>query len=234
MNENKLKGKVIVVGAQRTGTTSMGVALLELGFTVLGTPSDEKIATSLMANDSTPAIAEAAKYDAFQDLPWAFLYQELDRAFPGSKFILLIRDENSWLQSMLSHFGHTETLMRRWAYGKPSPFENEEAYLERFRRHYQEVRLYFKDRPDDLLEMSLTQGDGWEKLCPFLGLPTPGKPFPRTNKSKHNYSFSDKIYNSLRKMLPHEMRRQIMKMLGINNRRNRFNNAPVDEPTLKK
>jgi hypothetical protein len=29
--------------------------------------------------------------------------------------------------------------------------------------------------------MTLAAGDGWEKLCPFLGFPVPETPFPRAN-----------------------------------------------------
>jgi hypothetical protein len=32
-----------------------------------------------------------------------------------------------------------------------------------------------------LLELRL--GDGWEPLCAFLGVPVPGKPYPRVNNT---------------------------------------------------
>jgi len=31
--------------------------------------------------------------------------------------------------------------------------------------------------------MDMTQGDGWEKLCPFLGNAIPETPFPCMNRS---------------------------------------------------
>ena len=40
------------------------------------------------------------------------------------------------------------------------------------------------DRPGKLVEMDFSSGDGWEKLCPFLGLPVPAKPFPHANKAE--------------------------------------------------
>lgn len=233
MSERKISGKIIVVGAQRTGTTSLGEALLELGYSVLGTPAKDEVAQSLLEGDNTIALAEAAKYDALQDLPWVFLYQDLDKAFPGSKFILLKRKEESWIKSMLTHFGHTDTQMRKWAYGAGTPLGNESMYLERFRLHYQEIQDYFKDRPEDLLEMSLSAGDGWEKLCTFLGQAVPTKPFPRANKSKSNYSLYEKIYAGIRSLVPKKGRRLIMQVLGMKDRRNRFNNAPTNEPGAK-
>ena len=45
--------------------------------------------------------------------------------------------------------------------------------------HERRVRAHFAGRPDDLLVMDITAGDGWEQVCPFLGLPVPDAPFPR-------------------------------------------------------
>ena len=50
-----------------------------------------------------------------------------------------------------------------------------------FHRHHADVRRDFADRPDDLLEMDITAGDGWDKLCPFLSVPVPEAAFPRLN-----------------------------------------------------
>ena len=36
--------------------------------------------------------------------------------------------------------------------------------------HHERVEEYFRDR-DDLLVMRVTEGDGYELLCPFLGVP---------------------------------------------------------------
>lgn len=46
------------------------------------------------------------------------------------------------------------------------------------------LREFFEGRPDDLLIMDLTAGDGWPELCEFLGYATPDKPFPRANTAE--------------------------------------------------
>lgn len=217
-------GKVVIISLQRTGTTSLGVALLDLDFSVLGTPNDKGIAEALLTSNTQPALETAARFDALQDLPWAVLYKELDTTFPGSKFILVEREPQSWIKSMLNHFGHNSTNMRKWAYGAGTPTGHEELYLEKYRAHYREVREYFRARPDDLLEMSLENGDGWEKLCPFLGMPIPDKRFPHTNKSKKNYSLWEKTYARARSLVPQAYRRKILDVLGFEDRRKRFNN----------
>jgi predicted SAM-dependent methyltransferase len=40
----------------------------------------------------------------------------------------------------------------------------------------------FEGRPDDLLIFNICGGEGYETLCPFLGLPILGEPFPHENR----------------------------------------------------
>jgi hypothetical protein len=44
------------------------------------------------------------------------------------------------------------------------------------------VRQFFADKPaGKLLELAICEGEGWEKLCPFLDVPVPAVPFPVKN-----------------------------------------------------
>jgi hypothetical protein len=159
----------------------MGVALRELGYKVTGPNGvhDPDIAENVL----TMAYEVAEEFDAFQDNPWPILYREMDTRFPGSKFILTQRDPDSWIKSQVRHFGKRETPMRQWIYGVGCPEGNEERYVNRMQSHDKEVMEYFKDRPDDFLIMDLPRGDGWEKLCPFLGANVPANSFPHVNKA---------------------------------------------------
>ena len=38
---------------------------------------------------------------------------------------------------------------------------------------------------DDLFVLDVRGGEGWEKLCPFLGLNVPDVPFPHANEWMH-------------------------------------------------
>ena len=58
--------------------------------------------------------------------------------------------------------------MRKYIYGVGSPKGNEDIYLKKYTSHNAEVLEYFKNRTNDFLVMDLSNGDGWEKLCPFL------------------------------------------------------------------
>jgi len=121
------------------------------------------------------------KFDAFQDNPWPILYRELDEEFPGSKFVLTVRPTIDWIRSILHIFNEEDTPMREWIYGVGHPKGNEDVYIARYERHNREVREYFKGRGKDLLVMDITASEGWEKLCPFLGKPTPPIRFPSAN-----------------------------------------------------
>lgn len=181
--------KILVIGFQKTGTTTMTAALRALGFSVA--QASQAVNLALRGDKLTPeqidetvrriAFEVADKADAVQDSPYPLLFKELDARYPGSKFIYLDRDPDSWVKSVVGHFGAGGNGLRDWIYGKARPKGNEEVYRRRFVDHRDEVRAYFKDRPDDILIMDLAAGDGWLKLVPFLGADFP-MPFPHRNK----------------------------------------------------
>jgi hypothetical protein len=117
------------------------------------------------------------------------LFRELDIAYPGSKFILTIRDEWKWLTSVRNHFNPERNKYRaQWDH---DPFSNRvhqllygrhdfdpTTFIRRYRVHNAEVRSYFKDRPQDLLVMDMDKGHGWAELCGFLGKPIPTETYP--------------------------------------------------------
>ena len=220
------QGKIVVVGMQRTGTTTMGEALLILGYSVLATPN-QKNAIKIVEFGASEALKQLSPFDACQDLPWLKLYKEIDQEFPNSKFIATMRDETSWMSSMLTHFGKNATPLRKWAYGEGCPTNNESLYIENFKNHYVEVFDYFKNREDDFLVMDFKKGDGWEKLCNFLNKPVPKVAFPHTNKAAHNYTFKEKTISLLKKITPEwlrSLRIDLLVKLGYPDNRKRFNN----------
>lgn len=176
-----MKAKVFCIGFHRTGTSSLAVALRILGFRVTGPNglSDPDIGKNVL----TMAYELVDEYEAFKDNPWPIIYKELDEKFPGSKFILMLRDPGLWINSLVKHFGRKETPMRKWIYGVGCPEGNEDIYIKRFKDHNEEVISHFRNRPQDLLVLDLGKGDGWEKLCPFLGENSRNAPFPHANKS---------------------------------------------------
>ena len=174
--------KIFCIGFQKTGTTSLGKALEILDYKVCGpvgvtNPKIEKEALGW-------AIQRINYYDAFQDNPWPMFYKELDRLYPGSKFILTTRHPRNWIKSAKKYFGYYESAAEVWIYGGVgTPIKNQKRFLQRYKKHNREVRDYFKNRPNDFLEIDLGKGHGWQEICSFLDQDIPNTAFPFENKS---------------------------------------------------
>jgi hypothetical protein len=173
--------KVFCIGLSKTATTSLIEALKILGLDAVHWHATKH---AFRYTDDGIAIdwALIERHDAFADTPIARIYPELDRHYPGARFILTLRDPERWLRSFADQF----------AAGGLDPFSarlHQDLYgtagfdatrcRAAFARHTAQVRDYFAARPGDLLEMDIGAGDGWGPLCAFLGLPEPEEPFPR-------------------------------------------------------
>ena len=177
----RLKRKVFCIGFYKTGTQSHAEALKMLGHRVVGPTGTQE--QDIGRHALTRALAVATEFDAFTGNPWSLLYKELDATFPGSRFILTVRSTSAWIGSVVAAFGERETPMRKWIYGVGRPCGNERRYIERYQRHNDDVRRYFQGR-NDLLVMSVEEGDGWPELCGFLGEPVPSADFPHRNRRR--------------------------------------------------
>ena len=172
--------KIFCIGFAKTGTTSLAVALRKLDYSVKGVVGVHDPNISKTIYKLTDKIVPL--YDAFQDEPWPVLYEYLDSNYNG-KFILTTRPEEDWITSLLNHCCKLETPFREWIYGYPNPRGHEQVYIDRYNKHNNDVRKYFKDR-EDFLELRITEGEGYEKLCPFLGHETINEKFPHENKTE--------------------------------------------------
>ena len=131
-------------------------------------------------------------YDAAADTPVAINYQQLDKQYPNSKFLLTIRDIDSWLKSWSKHDQNIQQLsggsipnwvkeLRKQGFGQWQ--FNPQVWRAKYERHIQDVQTYFQERSHQLLVLNLCDGEGWKKLCPFLGKESPARQFPHYNKS---------------------------------------------------
>lgn len=179
-----MKNKVFGIGLSRTGTRSLAAALNQLGWNCIHYPDDEVTFRELREGNFRLSVLRT--HDAMTDTPAAPYFADLDRAYPGSKFVLTVREPEGWLQSAERLWRMTADLEDDF-----TRFINTAVYgcwafsPERFRyvreRHTESVRSYFDTHPEDLLILDICAGDGWEKLCPFLGVPVPAEPFPHHN-----------------------------------------------------
>ena len=176
--------KVWVIGLSRTGTTSITKLLNNY---------------ALLRIDHFPSLKSLNGYwypnDGASDIPVSFMYKELDRKHPNSKFILTKREKESWLTStenfittkdrLKSERGvelNPDTLMmREKIYGSQS-FDRE-TWSNGYDTYHADVREYFANRPSNLLEIDFVTGNGVPKdVFEFLGITTiPPKKFPKVN-----------------------------------------------------
>lgn len=86
--------KIFCIGRNKTGTTSLKTALSDLGYRIGNQHRAEQLITHYRDREWKPIVEYCYTADAFQDVPFSlpFTYVVMDRAFPGSKFILSVRD----------------------------------------------------------------------------------------------------------------------------------------------
>lgn len=188
-----LPTRIFGIGMHKTGTTSLHHALTILGYDSAHWKSAhwaKKIWDEMIVSGKSETLE---KNYALSDLPICLLYKELDAAYPGSKFILTMRDEKTWIESVRKHWGLTNPFRAQWQHDAFTNEVHRELYgqtefdanlfLSRYRRHNQEVKEYFRSRRGDLLIMDVDDGSGWFELCGFLRKPVPSMPYPRRNVS---------------------------------------------------
>jgi hypothetical protein len=188
--------KIFGVGFHKTGTSSLHRAFGMLGYRAIhgdGAGSkhggDEGVSLIRQIKAGDYGLATFPLYDAFTDNPYFTIWRQLAERFPDAKFILTERDEEEWLNSCIRYYrGRRIRPMREWMFGEhadPSASEAAaQAWLAAYQNHNRSIRGHFAAHPDRLLVMNLMKGDGWEKLCPFLGVAAPRAPFPHANPTK--------------------------------------------------
>ena len=132
-------------------------------------------------------------FDGITDITVSAYYAQLDRLHPDAKFVLTVREEESWLRSCEAHWSGREafedaqsqgrrTHMRIRRFLRTAVYGTYQVHQERFRyvmrKHVDDVRQHFAGRPGKLLELDIVGGAGWEPLCAFLDRPHPVQPFP--------------------------------------------------------
>jgi len=188
--KQKATPKIFCIGLNKTGTVSLHVAFKILGFKSIHNKYRKKFIGSIMSDNlknKKRILSGIEHYDAYSD--WSFpstmyLYKVFDKQYPNSKFILNTRNLEDWVSSREKHVKRTTPNLKKIQkkYPKNSWFNlDKEKWKKEWKDLHRDVFSYFKNRPQDLLVINVPAGEGWEKLCPFLGVPIPDAPFPKKN-----------------------------------------------------
>lgn len=195
--------KVFAIGFQKTGTSSLGKALETLGYQVGGYWDFRDMANQeglTWEEIEHRAFELAERFDAFKDTPWPVLYKKLDERYPGSKFILVTRDSEKWIQSASKDFMAHPNMIHRLIYGCDFPVGNEQVWIDRYEQHNRDVVAYFSGRPNDFVSMHLDRGEvTFKSICGFLKCEIPDEPWPHVNqiRDKKRRMFKTRLLSKL-------------------------------------
>jgi len=166
-----LNNKIFIIGLPRTGTTSICVALLNLDYKVAHTAYTQRCMDSAQVIADTPVFCD---------------YKLLDKQYPKAKFIYLERQFELWLPSIrqllkrmhkniVRRDGGFNPILKRCFKDVFSPFElskfSEDEFIAYcYQKHQQEVFTYFKNRPQDLLTIDVSDKNAYAAMLEFLSL----------------------------------------------------------------
>ena len=153
--------KIFAIGFNKSGTTSLHYLFKEMGFSSYHGTSWRK----------HQKIRFFLYYRCFSDGKPSDELAKLDKLFPGSKFILQVRELNSWIYSRLEHIERQKQENRNETRGQY--WDNTEKAVKMWIKERNEyhtfVLSYFSKRPSDLLIINYIRDElASEKICEFL------------------------------------------------------------------
>ncbi|CAL8471246.1 g10788 [Coccomyxa elongata] len=198
---------VISAGWGRTGTSSLKVALDQLGYSPCFHARFMPYITDLFdamydfaegRRPDFPAKQLFRQFNAAVDIPAPLIPLVLE-AYPDAKVILTVRDPEKWYESYISSllwlyqtwlfkpFAYILPMGQKlqaigrwwlvWEFGDDTMLDKD-ACIKAYLQHNAHIRATIP--PERLLEWEAK--DGWGPLCRFLGHSAPKKPFPRKNE----------------------------------------------------
>lgn len=175
--------KVFCIGLTGSGVNTASRCLATLGYSQLR--FDLEYLVDMATDRVEETLAELAPYEAVVGLPWALVYRDLATHFQDARFILtraatpaLWDERNAADTALWSAFpempgvgaGIDALVVRAGLRTAPE--------LSLYQEHQEAVQRFFADQPGRLLTLCWDEGDGWKKLCGFLGKPVPDQPLP--------------------------------------------------------
>lgn len=202
--------KIFCIGLNKTGTTSLKVEMQQLGYIVGNQRTFELLFDDWVKRDFRRVIRYCNTAQFFQDVPFSlpYTYIVLDHAFPGSKFILTVRDDAEQWYTSLTRFHsrlwgdeksppNSKDLKKADYIYKGFPFHsrmhvnnvteeapyNKDVLMDYYEIHNKNVKDYFRFRSDDLLLINLRVENSYQQFCKFLKIKQTKNQFPWENKN---------------------------------------------------
>jgi hypothetical protein len=188
--------KIFQIGFNKCGTVSIHKFFIKNGLKSVHWDKGN-LANTIKENheNNLPILKGYEDFDCFSDMENVKMglyipilyFKELDKQYPNSKFILNVRPIDNWIKSRLNHGKYLEI-------SKETLNLSEEEIIELWKKqwntHINEVKEYFKERPNDLCIFDIeTEGD---KFIKYIGNLIELKifEFPHRNKTRKNARIS--------------------------------------------
>jgi hypothetical protein len=191
--------RVVGAGFGRTGTTSMKLALDQLGlgpahhmFEAFDHPEVFDEWAAAVRGEPWDRELALAGFRSSLDFPSCVVWEELWRANPGSTVLLTTRSSESWWRSFDATIapglradaggdgahGALFAAIEQEVFGGRS--DDRDTAIAAFEAHQQHV---LDTVPADQLVVHHV-GDGWGPICEHFGLAVPDGPFPSSNSTE--------------------------------------------------
>lgn len=167
--------KIFQIGYNKCGTGILHQTLLQLGYESIFYDNG-KLARTMLTNfvNEEPLLKGYEKYDAYvcmEDVctnlyAHRLFYKILDEQYPGSKFILNVRNVDNWVQNRVRQPGYLVAYM--WATGIMMAPEVIEKWKRSWHKHIEDVHKYFGDRVNKDLLVYNVEKDDPQKIFEFL------------------------------------------------------------------
>lgn len=203
------EGKIFVIGMNKTGTTSLKIALQQANILCGPQRQHEALFPDWARRRFDRIVNLCRYYEAFQDIPFSlpFTYQALDQAFPDARFILSVRDSpEQWYDSLVRFHGQalfagrppSWELIEAQDYAYPGAFAEcsrlfwrwqdfglyqKDRAIDLYKRHNDNILEYFYARNGKLLVLNLSEPDSYARFAEFLELAPGSGRFGRYNAS---------------------------------------------------
>eukprot|EP01062_Namystynia_karyoxenos_P036516 TRINITY_DN26595_c0_g1_i1.p2 TRINITY_DN26595_c0_g1~~TRINITY_DN26595_c0_g1_i1.p2 ORF type:complete len:312 (+),score=79.29 TRINITY_DN26595_c0_g1_i1:79-1014(+) len=203
--EAEPRHKVLGIGLSRTGTTSLTVALREAGIDAYH--ASPKLVDFAPGGEYHLNEEWMHRYQAHTDIQAALVFRQIAEKLPSALFVYTHREPRAWARSMHAFVSSHAALwtavqdlhdvgaplqpvgtLFSAVYGGGWQAYGVEDWLQAYLRHDAAVAEYFGSHPCRYVNISITAGEGWERLGPFLApalRATPGTsgtgPLPRAD-----------------------------------------------------
>ena len=181
--------KIFQIGFNKCGTTSLFKYFESANIKCIHYDSG-KLAETMISNfeNNNLLLKNYEDYIFFSDMekmpfyPHVKYYKLLDKQYPNSKFILNIRKKQDWIKSRLNHKSgnYLKNSMDAYNLNKDKIIEK---WSNEWDEHLQDVKEYFKKRPNDLLIYDI-DNDSSQKIDEFF----PTLTFKNTSLGIYNKS----------------------------------------------